>query len=69
MGRYPVEEGGEVDQREGGGTATEGGGKSRGNTLTRGELQENGPGNRKVILKQRLEDRQEHHSHNTRRGS
>ena len=60
-------------KREGGGTttATEGGvgqegrGKSGGNTLSR-EKQKKGPEPRKVTQKQWLEDRRDHHGHDTR---
>ena len=41
----------------------------RKHTRKRKEWQKNGQGQRKVTLKQRLEERREHHSHDTRRGT
>ena len=42
----------------------------RNHTLKRRELQKKGPGQRKVTLKQKLlEERRDHHTHNTRRGT
>ena len=43
--------------------------RAEGTHLHKERLQKKGPGQRKVTLKQRLEERREIHSHDTRRGT
>ena len=66
-----MEEARDRGRREGRGTITTegGGGRSGENTLKRRELQRKGPEPREVTQKQRLEERQDHHSHDTTRGT
>ena len=45
------------------------GGRRQTHILKRRELQKNGPEPRKVTQKQRLEERWDHHSHDTRQGT